>query len=66
MAHVSLPLRHPMASARHWLTEAFIPVDEFRRDGALAIRAQAPVPEGHPGEPARIPIGKKQGSGVDR
>lgn len=42
MAHVSLPLRHPMTSARHWLTEAFIPVDEFHRDGALVIRAEAP------------------------
>jgi len=36
----TLPLRHPMTSARQWLNEAFIPVDEYRKDGNLVVRAE--------------------------
>lgn len=37
-----LPLRWPVASARHWLSEAYMPVNEFYRDGSLVIRAEIP------------------------
>ncbi len=38
----SLPLRHPMATARQWLSDAFIPVDEYHQDGVLVVRAEIP------------------------
>ena len=38
----SLPLRHGLDSPKQWLTEAFIPVDEFHKDGYLVIRAELP------------------------
>lgn len=38
----SLPLRHSFGSAKQWLTDAFIPVDEFHKDGSLVIRAEIP------------------------
>ena len=37
-----LPFRRPMTTARHWLTEAFIPVNEFYQDGSLVVRAELP------------------------
>lgn len=37
-----MPFRRPMSMARHWLSEAFIPVDEYREDGTLVIRASLP------------------------
>jgi HSP20 family protein len=37
-----VPFRRPMTTARHWLTEAFIPVNEFYRDGSLVVRAELP------------------------
>jgi HSP20 family protein len=37
-----LPLRHPVAAARQWMADAFIPVDEFHQDGSLVIRAEVP------------------------
>lgn len=36
----AFPFRHPFMSARQWLDEAFIPVDEFEQDGALVVRAE--------------------------
>jgi len=36
-----LPLRWP-ATAKHWLAEAYMPVNEFYRDGSLVIRAEIP------------------------
>jgi HSP20 family protein len=38
----SFPLRHSFDSAKQWLTDAFIPVDEFHKDGTLVIRAEIP------------------------
>lgn len=38
----SLPLRHPMTTAKQWLADAFIPVDEYHQDGVLVIRAEIP------------------------
>lgn len=37
-----VPFRRPMSLARHWLAEAFIPVDEYHEDGTLVIRAALP------------------------
>jgi HSP20 family protein len=37
-----VPLRWPVATARHWLAESYMPVNEFYRDGALVIRAELP------------------------
>lgn len=34
--------RWPVSTARHWLSEVAIPVDEFHRDGDLVIRAGLP------------------------
>ena len=36
-----MPWRWPVA-ARHWLTESFIPVNEYYQDGSLVIRAEIP------------------------
>lgn len=38
----SLPFRRPVATARQWLADAFIPVDEFHKDGYLVVRAEIP------------------------
>ena len=37
-----MPFRRPMHMARHWLVDAFIPVDEYHEDGTLVIRASLP------------------------
>lgn len=37
-----LPLRRSMRTAREWLADSFIRVDEFHDDGALVIRAELP------------------------
>jgi HSP20 family protein len=37
-----LPLRRSVRSAREWLTDSFIRVDEFHEDGMLVIRAELP------------------------
>jgi HSP20 family protein len=34
------PFRHPFMSARHWLDEVFIPVDEVEQNGTLVVRAE--------------------------
>ena len=38
----SLPFRRPMATARQWLADAFIPVDEFHQNGYLVVKAEIP------------------------
>jgi HSP20 family protein len=37
-----LPMRRPVVATGHWLTEGFMPVNEFYRDGSLVIRAEIP------------------------
>jgi HSP20 family protein len=37
-----VPLGWPMATARRWLTESYIPVNEYFQDGSLVIRAEIP------------------------
>jgi len=37
-----LPLRWPVATATHWLTESYIPVNEYYQDGSYVIRAEIP------------------------
>lgn len=36
------PFWRAMTNARHWLSDSFIRVDEFRKDGALVIKAELP------------------------
>ncbi len=35
-------LRRPLVTARQWLADVFIPVDEYRQDGSLVVRAELP------------------------
>ena len=37
-----LPLRGPVATTRRWLTESYLPVNEYYQDGSLVIRAEIP------------------------
>ena len=37
-----MPLHRPMLAARQWLSESFIPVDEFHQDDQLVIKAELP------------------------
>src|SRR5579859_310748 len=39
---VVLPLRWPVATTTHWLTESYIPVNEYYQDGSFVIRAEIP------------------------
>jgi HSP20 family protein len=37
-----LSMHWPVATARHWLSESYIPVNEYYREGSLVIRAEIP------------------------
>jgi HSP20 family protein len=37
-----MPFWRAMVNARHWLSDSFIRVDEFHKDGALVIQAELP------------------------
>lgn len=37
-----VPLGWPVSTARRWLTESYIPVNEYFQDGSLVIRAEIP------------------------
>lgn len=37
-----MPLRWPVVTARRWLAESYIPVNEYHKDGSLVIRAEIP------------------------